>query len=210
MSHIWRWIPLLALPALAAEQPLSIMLKNVENRYNSAGTLEVLFTETFKGPGQPARTETGRLQLRKPGRMRWDYTKPAGKLFVSDGKWLWLYLPSGNRVEKMKLKETDEMRAPLAFLLGRLDFSREFRTLRARQVEGGTLLTGDPSSRNLPYTNVEFLVGEGNRIRRVKVTGHDGSIIEFQFDQEKLNPRLDDRLFRFEPPPGAEVVEATD
>ena len=64
--------------------------------------------------------------LRKPGRMRWDYSQPKGKLFVSDGKFLWLYTPDENRVEKMKLKESDDMRAPLAFLLGKLDFRQGF------------------------------------------------------------------------------------
>ncbi len=196
------------MPAWAAAAPsLSSVLDAVEKRYNRAQTLEVLFHETYKGPGQPRRVESGRLRLRKPGRMRWDYTRPEGKLFVSDGKWLWLYTPSGNRVEKSRLKETDDMRAPLAFLLGRLDFSREFKTLRSRQVEGGTLVTGDPSSPNLPYTRVEFLVDEANRIRRVKVDGYDGSVLEFRFDEEKLNPRLDARLFQFQPPAGAEVIE---
>lgn len=209
MSHIWRWIPLLAVSAgasFAAEPQLNALLKDVENRYNRARTLEVVFYEAFTGPGQPRRTETGRLALRKPGRMRWDYTKPAGKLFVSDGKWMWLYTASNNRVERMKLKETDDMRAPLAFLLGRLNFDREFRNIQARAEEGGTLITAQPATANLPYTDVEFLVDGQRRIRRVKVTGYDRSVMEFRFDDEKLNPPLDDKLFRFSPPNGAEVI----
>ena len=48
------------------------------------------------------RTESGTLRLRKPGRMRWDYTDPAGKLFLSDGKNLYLYTPANNEVESSK------------------------------------------------------------------------------------------------------------
>ena len=70
--------------------------------------------------------------LRKPGRMRWEYSQPKGKLFVSDGKSLWLYTPADNRAEQMKLKESEDMHAPLAFLLGKLNFEKEFRNLRAR------------------------------------------------------------------------------
>ena len=55
------------------------LLKGVENRYNRAQTLQVLFNEAYTGPGQPRRTESGKLALRKPGRMRWDYAKPAGE-----------------------------------------------------------------------------------------------------------------------------------
>ena len=70
--------------------------------------------------------------------MRWDYDQPKGKLFVSDGKFLWLYTPEGNRAERMKLKESDDMRAPLAFLLGKLDFQKEFRNLSRRSPKAPT------------------------------------------------------------------------
>ena len=87
---------------------------------------------TIRLPAGAKRSESGTLLLRKPGKMRWDYDQPKGKLFVSDGKFLWLYTPEDNRAEKMKLKESDDMRAPLAFLLGKLDFQKEFRNLQAK------------------------------------------------------------------------------
>ncbi len=193
---------------LAAGSDLQPLLKAVETRYNRAQTLQVVFHEAYTGPGQPRRTESGTLLLRKPGRMRWDYTSPQGKLFVSDGKFLWLYTPSNNQVEKMKIKESDDMRAPLAFLLGKLHFDKEFRNVQARPAEGGTLITAEPRTENLPYTSVEFVVSQDKQIRRVKVTGYDKSILEFEFDQEKLNPPLEARLFQFKMPPGAELVDS--
>ena len=72
--------------------------------------------------------------------MRWDYSQPKGKLFISDGKFMWLYTPAGHghpRAEKMKLQESDDMRAPLAFLLGKLNFEKEFRNLQARPEGAG-------------------------------------------------------------------------
>jgi outer membrane lipoprotein carrier protein len=54
---------------------------------------------------------------------------------------------------------------------------------------------------------VEFVVTAENRIREVKVTGFDNSILDFTFDEESLNPPLDGRLFQFQAPAGAEVVE---
>ena len=91
----------------------------------------------------------------------------------------------------MKLKETDDMRAPLAFLLGKLNFSKEFRDIQARPEGDGTLIAAVPATPNLPYTAVEFLVSPDRQIRRVKVTGYDKSVLEFRFDQEVLNPSLD-------------------
>jgi outer membrane lipoprotein carrier protein len=201
-------IGLLAVCAFAGDAPLDTLLKGVEVRYNRAKTLQVLFTEEYTPPGHSRRTESGTLLLRKPGRMRWNYSQPAGKLFVSDGKMLWLYTPAENRVEKMKFQETEDMRAPLAFLLGKLHFDKEFRNLQGKADGAGTRITAEPKSDNLPYSAVEFVVTSDQRIREVKVTGYDKSVLDFTFDQEKLDPPLADKTFQFQMPKGAELVEA--
>ncbi len=200
-------LPLAVVPLLWAGTELDDRLKTVEKRYNRARTLEVLFQESYTAPGRPRRTESGALRLLKPGKMRWDYTSPQGKLFLSDGKSLWLYTPNNHRVEKIKLKESEDMRAPLAFLLGKLDFSKEFRNIEARPEGADLLVTAEPASENLPYTRVEFVITPDSEIRRVKVTGYDQSVLDFRFDQEKLNPPLDAKLFQFRMPPGAELAE---
>ena len=200
-------VGLLAVSGFAADAGLSTLLRQVESRYNQAKTLEVLFTESYTPPGKAVRTESGKLLLRKPGRMRWDYQQPPGKLFVSDGKNLWLYTPADHRAEKMKLQESEDMRAPLAFLLGKLNFEKEFRNLQARPEESGTRVSAEPKTDNLPYSAVEFLVTADFHIREVKVTGFDQSILAFRFDQEKTDPPLDAKLFQFKPPVGAKVVE---
>jgi outer membrane lipoprotein carrier protein len=200
---------LLPVSLCAATLDLGPLLQAVENRYNHAQTLQVVFHEAYTGPGRPRRTESGTLQLRKPGRMRWDYSSPQGKLFLSDGKFLWLYTPSDSHVEKMKIKESDDMRAPLAFLLGKLHFEKEFRNIQGQPEAGGTRIIAEPKTDSLPYTKVEFVVAPDAQIRRVQVTGFDHSILEFDFEQEKLNPPLEARLFQFRMPQGAELVEST-
>ncbi len=184
------------------------ILQGVENRYNNIKTLEVSFTEKSSFQGR-IRTEKGELYLRKPGRMRWDYTLPAGKLFVSDGKYIYLYTPSDNRYERMPLKETEDMRAPLAFLLGRLNFGQDFKEFRSQpDGRGNVFLTAIPKSDKMPYTEVSFLVTPNDDvIHWLRVRGQDGSEMEFSFDAEKKNPPLNDSLFNFKPPPGAEIIE---
>src|SRR5262249_12535436 len=136
------------------------------------------------------------------------YDQPKGKLFVGDGKFLYLYTPDENKAEKMKLQASDDMRAPLAFLLGKLNFEKEFRNIKATPEGDGQRITAEPKTDNLPYSNVEFVVAPDSRIRMVKVVGFDRSIIEFRFDEEKIDPPLDDKLFKFELPKGATLVEA--
>jgi outer membrane lipoprotein carrier protein len=198
---------LLASTALWADSGLSRTLKGVEERYNHAQTLEIVFSEGYRAQGKARKPESGTLYLRKPGRMRWQYASPAGKLFLSDGKWVYLVTPDSNRVQKMKVKESDDMRAPLAFLLGRLHFEKDFRNFQTRTEGPDTWITADPKSADLPYTKVEFQVTPQFQIRRVVVTGQDLSVLDFQFDQEKMNPPLDSKLFQFELPAGAVVEE---
>jgi outer membrane lipoprotein carrier protein len=195
--------------AFGADTPLDGLLKGVEQRYNKAKTLQVLFKEVYTPAGKARRTESGILMLRKPGKMRWQYSLPAGKLFISDGKWLWLYTPAENRAEKMKFKETDDLRAPLAFLLGKLDFDKEFRNLQGKPEGEDMRITAEPKTENLPYSAVEFVVAPDHTIKEVKVTGYDKSIIHFTFEQERLNPPLDNDKFKYDPPKGVELVEAS-
>ncbi len=205
---VFAFILMAAVAVQAGDSATGHLLKGVESRYNRAQTLEVRFAETYSGLGRGARTETGVLYLRKPGRMRWEYTQPAGKLFVSDGKQVYLYLPGENRVEKMKLKDTEDMRAPLAFLLGKLNFEKEFQNLQARAEGDGSLVTAEPKSDSLPYSKVEFLVSATFEIRKLHIVGQDQSVLDFAFESEKLNPPLANSMFQFQPPAGAQIVES--
>ena len=202
-------IGLLAVWAFATDGPLSDRLRDVENRYNSAKTLEVLFTEQYTPKGSFQRTESGVILLRKPLRMRWDYSQPKGKLFVCDGKYLWLYNPSENTVEQSPVKESEDMRLPLAFLLGKLHFEKEFRNIKA-QPEGFDLkITAEPKSDDLPYSSVEFVVAPDSHIKSVKVINSaDYSVLTYAFDQEKMDPPVNPKAFQFEMPKGAELVKA--
>jgi outer membrane lipoprotein carrier protein len=194
----------------AADPGLSRVLKGVEERYNRAKTLQVVFEETYTVNGRARKAESGDLYLRKPGRMRWDYTAPAGKLFLSDGKDVYLYTPSDNSAEKMKLKESEDMRAPLAFLLGKLEFEKEFQNFQTKQTDGGNLkIIANPKSDRLPYREVEFIVTPDFQIRTLNITGQDSSVLTFVLTNERLNPTLDDKIFRFNLPSGATLKDGS-
>lgn len=203
------WACLLAAPVGVNASDLSKSLKDIEKRYNSARTLQVQFIETYKAQGR-ARTESGDLFLRKPGRMRWQYTTPAGKLFVSDGKNVFFYSPDTNRAEKMKLKETEDMRAPMAFLLGRLDFDKDFGQYVSKAEGANLAITAFPKSDKMPYREVTFVVAPDAHIERLVVTGQDSSVLQFTFSSEKVNPPINDRMFRFQLPKGAEFVDSSE
>ncbi|MGI8960350.1 MAG: LolA family protein [Bryobacteraceae bacterium] len=184
------------------------VIQRVEKRYNGARTLSVGFTESYSVQGHARRPESGTLTLRKQGKMRWEYTQPAGKLFISDGKDVFLYTARDNRVEKLRLKDTEDMRAPLAFLLGRLDMKKEFRDFELHDAEAGTWLDASAKNARVPFEKVEMLIAPDASIRALKVIGRDESQLSFSFANEKVNPPAADDLFHFTVPPGAEVVES--
>ena len=157
---------------------ISKTLLAIEDRYNHTQTLQLTFTETYRAQGR-ARVEKGELFLRKPGKMRWQYSAPSGKLFISDGKFIYSYTPQENRAEKMKMKETEDLHAPLAFLLGKLHFADDFREFRSHPEEGGVFITAIPKSDKLPYSEFSFLAAPDSSIRHLEVKGQDNSLLTF-------------------------------
>ena len=203
------WACLTLMPFCAAGADVSKTLKDIEKRYNNAKTLQVTFDETYKAQGR-SRSEAGDLFLRKPGRMRWQYSRPSGKLFVSDGKTVYFYSPDTNRAEKMKFKETDDMRAPMAFLLGRLDFDKDFGQYRSQPQGNSLSITAIPKSEKMPYREVTFVVAPDAHIERLIIVGQDSSILAFSFSDEKVNPPIAEQMFRFQLPKGAEFVDSSE
>lgn len=198
---------LLAASVFGADVDLLRVLKSVETRYNTVRTLEMDFEQTYIAPNKARRTESGRLFLRKPGRMRWEYSKPDGKLFVSDGADYWYYSPMARRAEKMKLKEAEDMQAPMAFLIGKLDFQRDFDRFEVKQEGALVRIVAQPRNLNkAPYREVTFLAAPDARIEQLIVRGQDSSTMDFRFRNETRNPAQKDSLYRFTPPEGVEVV----
>src|SRR5579872_187833 len=97
------------------------------------------------------RTESGTLWLKKPGKMRWEYRSPKEKLFVSDGKDAWFYVPDDKQARKQSAKKLEDIRSPLAFLLGKTKLEKELAGLSlapdiAPLQPGDTMLRGVPQA----------------------------------------------------------------
>lgn len=197
-----------SLGLLQAATTADELIRRVETRYNGARTLSLNFVENYNIEGHPRPPEEGKLTLRKERKMRWDYVRPAGKLFISDGKTVYLYSAGDNRVERMPLKNTEDMRAPLAFLLGRLDMKKEFRDFSTRPGDGGAWLTARSKNDRTPYDSIDMLIAGDGSIKELKVAGRDQSTLLFSFKDERLNLPVSDDIFHFTIPNGAEVVDS--
>src|ERR1700677_1052537 len=114
----------------AVAEDVHAIAQAVDQHYNHLHTLQAEFTETYRGSGAE-RSESGTLWLakggmKKPGKMRWEYRSPREKLFVSDGTSAWFYVPGDRQVRKTDARKLDDVRSPLAFLLGKSKLEKEF------------------------------------------------------------------------------------
>ena len=191
---------------------VKIIVHRLETRYHSARTLQATFLERYVENGRVVRTEAGIAYFRRPGKMRWEYRSPKEKLFISDGQAVWFYLPAERQLRKTTLRKLDDLRSPLAFLLGKTKLENELRGLskvvdQAPLGPGNILLRGIPQAMAGQANEVQVEITPTNQITRIVLLGADGATTEFRFADWKENPELSDSRFRFTPPPGVETVE---
>ena len=200
------------LPAVAANSTPDVraIAQAVDNHYNHLQTLQAEFTETYRGAGIE-RTESGSLWLKKPGKMRWEYRSPKEKLFLSDGKDAWFYLPGDRQVRRTSVKKLDDLRSPLGFLLGKTRLEKELDGLSvasdvAPMTAGNTVLRGVPKAMADRVNEVVLEVTPDYRIARIQFEEADESVTEYRFGEQRENAEIADQRFRFSPPPGVEIV----
>ena len=158
------------------------------------------------------RTESGVLSLKKPGKMRWEYRSPKEKLFVSDGKDAWFYLPGDRQARKSPAKKLDDLRSPLSLLLGKAQLEKELQGLSfapdvSPLTPGNLILRGVPRSLADRIHQVLLEVAPDGKISRILIEEIDGSTTEYRFADQRENVELSDVDFRFTPPAGVEVID---
>jgi outer membrane lipoprotein carrier protein len=206
-------VSLLSAPLWTAEAKPDVknLAAAVDAHYNHLRSLEAEFTEVYRGAGMD-RTETGTLWLKKPGKMRWEYRSPREKLFVSNGKDAWFYVPDDRQARKESAKKLEDARSPLAFLLGKTKLEKELRGLSMApdiepQEAGNTVLRGVPTALADRVNEIILEITPEHKIARLIVHGVDGASTEYRFTDQKEDVAIADGRFNFRAPAGTEVVE---
>ncbi len=203
---LWQAVPSYALPNLHS------VAQAVDEHYNNLKTLQAEFTEIYQGSGME-RTESGTLWLKKPGKMRWEYRSPEEKVFVGDGRDVWLYLPMEKQARKSSMRNLNDFRSPLALLLGKAKLEKELQGLsfapdvRPWKPENA-MLRGVPRGLEDRVRQVLLEVTPEHRIARILIHGADESITEYRFSDQKEDVAVPNNRFRFIAPAGTEVIAA--
>jgi outer membrane lipoprotein carrier protein len=185
-------------------------LSGLQRRFADIRAVSANFLQTYRAPGIEM-VESGVLWMKKPGLMRWEYRDPEAKLFVADGREMFLYTPADRQVLVSRLAESDLHSTPLQFLLGQGDLGKNFHASPEGQVKptlpDTVMLRLVPRLLEREYNYVILEVdGKTYDLRRIVIREKTGNTSEFVFTNIATNIKVDDKQFQFKIPKGVEVV----
>lgn len=199
-----------AIPSTRALPPPADVAALLQQRYERVKDFSASFTQTYEGGVLRRKAvESGTVYVKKPGRMRWEYTAPQKKLFVSDGTTMYMYFPQDRQVMIYPVPEHDEATSAILFLMGRGDVTRDFAIRYAEGNAGSDdyVLRLDPKVRQADYDWLEVRIDRASlQIRGLTAGDAQGGRSTFVFSDFKENVRLADKLFEFRIPRGTEVI----
>jgi len=197
----------------AADAGLDGVLERLQATCAATQDLSAQFTQTVTNRSLGAvREGSGQFQLKRPGKMRWEYEKPEARLFVTDGTRLWDYSPVDKQVRVQEVGQAFASRLPLAFLAGDCQVRREFAVA---MVENAAT-RAQPSLKVLDLTPRQPEAGvarmllevdlKSGLVSRATLFDAAGNTTVIGLSQLKRNSGLEDRAFQFTPPAGVMVV----
>ncbi len=196
----------------AAAGTAAELAEAVQKRYDRVADFSADFVHVYKGGIlRKQLTERGRMSIKKPGRMRWEYTAPERKLFISDGAKLYFYVPSDRQVIVSAVPAPGRGTTPALFLAGQGNLTRDFT---ASDVPDSSPSDGDIRALKLtpktPQAEFDWLVlsldSATLRLRGLESQDAQGGTSSFLFTNLKENVGLPDKEFAFAIPRGVDVV----
>lgn len=197
------------LPPDQITAPAAEVAAALQRKYDTIKDFSAAFTQIYEGGVLRRKAvEAGTVYIKKPGKMRWEYTTPQKKLFVSDGETLYMYFPADKQVMKNPVPDQEQATSAVLFLMGKGNLTRDFDV---RYGEGGTpdtyVLRLDPRIRQAEYDWLQVTVDRQTlQIRSLTAADAQGGRSTFVLTNFKENPGLADKMFQFSIPRGTEVI----
>jgi len=190
------------------------LASSLQQKYGTIRDFSAEFTHAYTGGVLRKQvTERGHMLIKKPGKMRWEYSAPDQKLFVSDGVKMYSYLPEDKQVIVSTVPADDEAATPTLFLAGKGNLTRDF-TPSLVDVPNG-MPTGSRALKLVPKTkqrDYDWLVlvvdPQTLDLRGLVTTDAQGGVSSFSFTNLKMNTNPSDKEFAFKIPRGVDVVTA--
>lgn len=205
--------------ALAAQAPsgggaqgrpsADVMARSLQQRYQGIRDFSATFVHGYRGGVlRTQTTERGTVSIKKPGLMRWVYTNPERKEFVSDGKKIYFYIPQDRQVQVSDVPPVDQATTPVLFLAGKGDIARDFTATYAESSPAGTVsLKLTPRKTEPDYEYLIVAVDPATlQIRALTTRDRQGGDSTLTFSNLKENTGISDKEFAFRIPRGVDVI----
>jgi outer membrane lipoprotein carrier protein len=198
-----------ATPSTSAES----VARDLQRKYDRVSDFSADFVHTYRGGVlKQQATERGRLLVKKPGKMRWEYTAPEKKLFVSDGRKIYSYIPQDKQVMVSTMPQDDQAPTPALFLTGKGDITRDFNVEFDKVPDappGGMALKLTPKKPEPEYHSLTLVVHPQTlNLQMLVAVDTQGGRSAFTFSNLKENVGLSDNQFVFQMPRNVDVVPA--
>jgi outer membrane lipoprotein carrier protein len=189
------------------------VVSNVQGYYNTTMKLEATFRQQYTNSviGKTS-TSNGKVYIEKPGKMRWDYSGPDVKYYISDGTTLWVYEKANKQAFKQSL-QGQLLPVAITFLYGQGNLSKDFNPSLDPGKYGGKddivvkLVPKQPSAQ---YTSLWVVVDSGDwHVKQSIIEEVSGNTNSFAFLNIKTNDAakyVGTNLFKFVPPKGVKVI----
>lgn len=181
----------------------------LQKKYDAVHDFSADFVHNYEGGVLRKKlSERGTLKVKKPGRMRWDYTAPEAKVFVSDGTRIYLYVPADNQVMVTPVPKDDQATTAVLFLVGKGNLVRDFTVTFAEGAQADTYaLKLDPKLPERDYDWLQVVTDRSTlQIRSLTAADKQGGRSTFLLSNFKENTGLSDKTFAFKIPRGADVI----
>ena len=198
--------------ALGAQSPTAdVIARDLQRKYDRVSDFSADFVHSYRGGVlKQQATERGTVLVKKPGKMRWEYTAPEKKLFVSDGHKIYSYIPQDRQVIVGTMPRDDQAPTPALFLTGKGDLTRDFTAVFDKVGEapsGAIALKLTPRRREPEYESLTLVVDSATLNLQMLITvDSQGGRSAFTFSNLKENIGLADNQFVFRMPRNVDVV----
>ena len=192
----------LAAPAFGSDEDGAARLQGYLDR---ARTFSAAFEQSvYDDRMKPLERSTGRVYIRRPGRFRWEYRQPFEQAIVSDGDKVWVHDPDLEQVTVRSLDDTIGS-SPATLLTGDRPVAEAFDT-RDLGAQGGITWVGlQPRAEDATFSEIRLGLDEDG-LRFMELVDNFGQLTQLTFEDREVNPDLEERLFRFVPPEGTDVI----
>lgn len=190
--------------------PAADVAAALQRRYDTIKDFSAEFSQTYEGIALRRKTHgSGTVQIKKPGKMRWDYVAPEKKLVISDGSTMFMYFPADKQVMTNPVPAADEATSAVMFLMGKGDIVRDFTIRYADGASDDAVyqLRLEPRARQAEYDWLQVTADRKTlQIRQLSWGDAQGGRNTIAFSNFKENVGPADKIFQFSAPRGTEVI----